>query len=339
MELELNWAHPLEMLSFALGDLTVTLRQRRRNQIEISNQRQERIVHYGRGCGEDKLKFTEEQYHEWSVADKTSAQVNARLNTLWDPQRTNRSNTERGGNEDLVHDRTEPFMGRGSLCVTSPPWSCKVTLWTLLVSLLLLLSSMAPTVSPTPIMEGRPNEESNSLAVPDPNNTEFVVEENIDVSIKSTWTSTYENVTLEAPNDDELLDVLFRSERSSEASAKPRKHKKNGKSGKDKNGDGEKGCSRQSLRVRVRDLGLGYDSEEWITFFYCSGSCQSHRNNYDATLTTLLKHKRITHSSHGRVSNHPCCRPTSYENVAFMDVTNSWKIVQNLSAANCSCVR
>lgn len=56
---------------------------------------------------------------------------------------------------------------------------------------LLLLSFMAATVSSTPIMEGRPNAENDSLAVPDPSNTEFVVEENIDVSIRSTWTSTY----------------------------------------------------------------------------------------------------------------------------------------------------
>nr|DBA17757.1 TPA: hypothetical protein GDO54_016082 [Pyxicephalus adspersus] len=226
-------------------------------------------------------------------------------------------------------------MGRGSLCVTSPPWSCKVALWTLLLPLLLLLSFMATTVSPSPILEGRLNAESDNLEIPDPRNTEFVVEENIDVSVKSTWTSTYENITLEAPSDDELPDVLLRLERSSDTSGKPKKNKKK----KDKNGDGEKGCSRQSLRVRVRDLGLGFKSEEWITFYYCSGSCQQHRNNYDVTLTSLIKNKHITHSAHGRVSNHPCCRPTSYENVAFMDITNNWQIVPKLSAANCSCVR
>ncbi|KAM5148849.1 artemin [Mantella aurantiaca] len=347
------------MLSFALGDLTVTLRHRRRNRIQISNQLQEGIVHYGRVSGEDALKFTGEQYHEWSAADKTSSQLNTRLTAGWDPKQTQRSSTERGSNEDLIHDSTKPFMGRGSLCVTFPPWSCKVTLWTLLVSLL-LLSFMATTVSSTPIMEGRSNAESESLVVPDPRNTEFVVEENIDVSIKATWTSTYENVTLEVLSDDELPDVLFRAERSPEASAKlkrsrnPEKDKnskdknnkdKNNKNNKDKNNkekqkisDGDKDCSRQTLRVRVRDLDLGYDSEEWIMFHYCSGSCQQQRNNYDVTLTYLLKHKHITHSAHGRVSNHPCCRPTSYEKVAFMDIKNNWQVVTKLSAANCSCV-
>ncbi|XP_018414466.1 PREDICTED: glial cell line-derived neurotrophic factor-like [Nanorana parkeri] len=326
------------MLGFALGDLTVTLQHRRRNQIQISNQPQGRIVHYGRVCGEDRLKLAGKEYYEWSAADETSAQRNARLTAVWEPQQAERSSTERGSNQNLIHDRTTPFMGRGSLCVTPPPWSCKVTLWTLLVSLLLLLSFMATTVSSTPIMEGPPNEESDTLAVPDPRSTEFVVEEDIDVSIKTTWTSIYENATLEGHNDDELMGVR-RLERSPEASARTKKNKKSGNRGKDKNSDGEKGCSRQSLRVRVRDLGLGFDSEEWITFFYCSGSCQQHRNNYDVTLTSLLKHKRIAHSAHGRVSNHPCCRPTSYENVAFMDVTNNWQIVPKLSAANCSCVR
>ncbi|XP_072275409.1 artemin [Pyxicephalus adspersus] len=320
------------MLSFALGDLTVNLRHRGRNQIQISNQLQRRIVYYGRVCGEDK--FTEEENHEWIAADKTSAQLNTRPRTAWDRQQTERS-SESGSKHNLSHDRTKPFMGRGSLCVTSPPWSCKVALWTLLLPLLLLLSFMATTVSPSPILEGRLNAESDNLEIPDPRNTEFVVEENIDVSVKSTWTSTYENITLEAPSDDELPDVLLRLERSSDTSGKPKKNKKK----KDKNGDGEKGCSRQSLRVRVRDLGLGFKSEEWITFYYCSGSCQQHRNNYDVTLTSLIKNKHITHSAHGRVSNHPCCRPTSYENVAFMDITNNWQIVPKLSAANCSCVR
>ncbi|XP_077306831.1 artemin [Lithobates pipiens] len=326
------------MLSFARGDLTVTLQHHGRNQIQISDQLPGRIVHYGRVCGEDKFKLTEEHFGEWSAEDKTSSQRNTRFTAVWDPQQPERSSTERGSGEDLIHDRTKPFMGRGSLCVTSPPWSCKVTLWILLVSLL-LLSFMAATVSSTPIMEGRPNAESDSLAVPDPRNTEFVVEENIDVSIRSTWTSTYENATLEAPSDDEFADVLFRSERSPEASAKPKKNKKAGNRGKDKNNDREKDCSRQSLRVRVRDLGLGFDSEEWITFYYCSGSCQQQRNTYDITLTSMLKHKLINHGAHGRVSNHPCCRPTSYENVAFMDINHNWQVVQKLSAANCSCVR
>ncbi|CAI9599415.1 unnamed protein product [Staurois parvus] len=157
--------------------------------------------------------------------------------------------------------------------------------------------------------------------------------------IKLLYVCLLENATLEAHSDDELPDILFRSERSPEASAKSKKNKKSASRAKEKNNDGEKGCRRQSLRVRVRDLGLGFDSDELITFFYCSGSCQQHRNIYDVTLTSLLKHKRITHSAHDRVSNHPCCRPTSYMNVSFMDVANNWQFVSHLSAANCRCVR
>ncbi|KAM9324635.1 artemin [Gastrophryne carolinensis] len=345
VELNTNWAHLLEMLSSGLGALTVTLKHSWKSQIESLSRLLERIICYGSVCWEDTLKSLQRPYQEWSTADKTSAPQTRPEGTCakyGDLTESKREKSARGGNSNTyLRDSTKPFMGRGPPSVTSPPWSCKVTLWTLLLPL--LLSAMVTTVSPFPVLESKSKteKESENLPLPDPRETEFVVEEEIDVSIKATWLSTYENVTLDTNSEDELADnVRFRSERSPGTSEKPKKKNKGNGQGDGKKGEhgkkGEKGCSRQSIRVKVRDLGLGFDSDELITFFYCTGSCQQYRSNYDVTVTALLKNKHITH---GRVSSHPCCRPTSYLPVSFMDVKNEWKVVDKLSAANCSCVR
>ncbi|MBN3298613.1 ARTN protein, partial [Amia calva] len=39
-----------------------------------------------------------------------------------------------------------------------------------------------------------------------------------------------------------------------------------------------------------------------------------------------------------KVSSHPCCRPTGYEAVTFMDIKNDWQSVKNVSAKECNCV-
>uniref|UniRef100_H3BAE6 Artemin n=1 Tax=Latimeria chalumnae TaxID=7897 RepID=H3BAE6_LATCH len=97
-----------------------------------------------------------------------------------------------------------------------------------------------------------------------------------------------------------------------------------------------RGCRLRTLRVKVHDLGLGYNSDEIVLFKYCSGACQRSRTNYDLTLTSLLKYKVIPHGE--KVSGHPCCRPTRYEPVSFMDNQNTWQTVEKLSAAECSCI-
>ncbi|XP_075688184.1 artemin [Rhinoderma darwinii] len=327
------------MLSFGQGDLIVTLHHWWRHQIQICRQLPGRILHYGNVCWEDTLKTLKEHDGKWSrTLLKTSAPLSTRLpgncskvcNSAQNIRRKSYQKKKSSKNEN--HYRHEPFMGRGSQSVTTPPWSCKVTLWTLAVSLL-LLSAMTATGSPTPVLEGQSNteRESDSFGTIDPKSMDLFVEDNGEQTIKSPESSMYENVTSRAHSDDELPDnVHFRAERS------PTGKKKNKKTGKGENGNKSGDCSRHSLKVKVRDLGLGYDSDELITFYYCIGSCQK-SNNYDLTLTTLLKNKRITHSSHRRVSNQPCCRPTSYLPVSFLDVKNDWQIVEKLSAANCSC--
>nr|XP_028568855.1 persephin [Podarcis muralis] len=91
-------------------------------------------------------------------------------------------------------------------------------------------------------------------------------------------------------------------------------------------------CRLRSLQVRVKNLGLGYSSEETILFKYCSGSCPKARSNHDLTLSALLQRSEIP------ALGDPCCRPTHYEDVAFLDDSHQWQEVEQLSAAACSCV-
>ncbi|XP_073400577.1 artemin [Dendrobates tinctorius] len=327
------------MLSFGQGDLIVTLHHWWRNQIQICRQLPERILQYGNVCWEDTRKISEEPPDGLrSRKIKTSATITSGLtgNFLELCNSTQsirkRSYQKKKSKKKESHHRPELFMGRGSQSVTTPPWSCKVTLWSLAVSLL-LLSAMITTGSPTPVMEGKSNTEmeADSFGTVETKSVDFIVEENVEQTIISPGSPVFENVTLTSQSDDELPDnVLFRAERS------PTGKKKNKKAGKGENGNKNRDCSRHSIQVKVRDLGLGYDSDEFITFFYCMGSCQK-SNNYDLTLTTLLKSNRITHSSHKRVSNQPCCRPGAYQPASFLDINNDWQVVENLSAANCTC--
>ncbi|XP_061477636.1 persephin [Rhineura floridana] len=94
----------------------------------------------------------------------------------------------------------------------------------------------------------------------------------------------------------------------------------------------ERECRLQSLLVRIKDLGLGYNSEETILFKYCSGSCPKARSNHDLTLSILLQRSEIP------ALGDPCCRPTHFEDVAFLDDGHQWHEVEKLSASACSCV-
>ncbi|XP_054859847.1 persephin [Eublepharis macularius] len=94
----------------------------------------------------------------------------------------------------------------------------------------------------------------------------------------------------------------------------------------------ERECHLQSLLVRIKDLGLGYDSEETILFKYCSGSCPKARSNHDLTLALLLQKSELP------ALGEPCCRPSHYEDVAFLDDSHQWHEVEKLSASSCSCM-
>ena len=143
-----------------------------------------------------------------------------------------------------------------------------------------------------------------------------------------------DNVTTGGLGAAELAeDLLLRTERSPPGTSK-------GKKGTQKHPRGSRGrnCHIRNLMVKVRDLGLGFNSDEIVLFKYCSGSCHRARSNYDLTLGSLLRQQLITPGPQERVLSHPCCRPTRYEAVSFMDVQNTWQTVEKLSAAECSCI-
>ncbi|XP_072505264.1 artemin [Notamacropus eugenii] len=102
-------------------------------------------------------------------------------------------------------------------------------------------------------------------------------------------------------------------------------------------------CHLRTELVKVHELGLGHDSDELIRFQYCSGACPKVRSNHDISLAHLLRSGRLrlpaqTGRGSVRVLSHPCCRPTAYKAVSFMDVSNTWRTVDSLSAAACGCL-
>ncbi|XP_044529904.1 artemin [Gracilinanus agilis] len=102
-------------------------------------------------------------------------------------------------------------------------------------------------------------------------------------------------------------------------------------------------CHLHTQLVKVHELGLGHDSDELIRFQYCSGACPKVRSNHDISLAHLLRSGRLRLPAQPgggsvRVLSHPCCRPTAYKAVSFMDVSNTWRTVDSLSAAACGCL-
>uniref|UniRef100_A0A665UJI2 TGF-beta family profile domain-containing protein n=1 Tax=Echeneis naucrates TaxID=173247 RepID=A0A665UJI2_ECHNA len=111
-----------------------------------------------------------------------------------------------------------------------------------------------------------------------------------------------------------------------------------GRGGKGKNRQpkqSSRDCRVEKREMKVRDLGLGFDSDEIVLFKFCVGSCQSSRTNYDLALKTLLENGSFPRH---KVSSHPCCRPDRYESVSFMDAQTTWRTIQSLSAASCMCM-
>ncbi|XP_053319846.1 persephin [Spea bombifrons] len=100
----------------------------------------------------------------------------------------------------------------------------------------------------------------------------------------------------------------------------------------------ERECRLKTLLLRVGDLGLGYDSEESVLFKYCGGGCPRSRNNHDLTLSRLLQKSDHPSLVEDKIFGGPCCRPTHFEDVAFLDDRHRWHTVEQLSAAACGCV-
>ncbi|XP_072219133.1 uncharacterized protein artnb [Leuresthes tenuis] len=176
----------------------------------------------------------------------------------------------------------------------------------------------------------------------------------------STWHALYEPFVMDEMDDHPSLRWVGRSPRSSDptepqpkgSQKKKKKRKKKEKEEEEETGNGNrkgkgksrrpkqssKDCRVEKREMKVRDLGLGFDSDEIVLFKYCVGSCQSSRTNYDLALKALLENGSLPRRTARKVSSHPCCRPDRYEPVSFMDAQTTWRTIQSLSAASCMCM-
>ncbi|XP_056613927.1 persephin [Triplophysa dalaica] len=98
----------------------------------------------------------------------------------------------------------------------------------------------------------------------------------------------------------------------------------------------ESPCALHSILLQVRDLRLGYDSDEMVLFKYCSGTCPRLPTNHDLTVTNLLQSGILQYT--GQWHHQPCCRPTHHEDMVFLDNNHRWHKVEKLSAAECACM-
>ncbi|XP_042537838.1 artemin isoform X2 [Dipodomys spectabilis] len=101
---------------------------------------------------------------------------------------------------------------------------------------------------------------------------------------------------------------------------------------------GARSCRLRSQLVPVRALGLGHSSDELVRFRFCSGSCRRARSPHDLSLASLLDAGALRPPPGSRPLSQPCCRPTRYEAVSFMDVNSTWRTVDRLSATACGCL-
>ncbi|KAK3562266.1 hypothetical protein QTP86_033361 [Hemibagrus guttatus] len=101
---------------------------------------------------------------------------------------------------------------------------------------------------------------------------------------------------------------------------------------------GTKPCSLTDKEMTVSQLGLGYVSDEVILFRYCSGKCVASRRNYDLALAKLKGQRLLTRENMDRARHSPCCRPTAYEEITFLDNRSQYHTIQEVSALKCACV-
>ncbi|XP_034038296.1 glial cell line-derived neurotrophic factor-like [Thalassophryne amazonica] len=172
----------------------------------------------------------------------------------------------------------------------------------------------------------------------------------------STWHALYDPFVTDEVDDHPSSRWVGRSPRSSDSlepqsKGSPKKRKKRKKKNKEEEGNvdrkvknsrrpkqNSRDCRVEKREMRVRDLGLGFDSDEIVLFKFCVGTCQSSRTNYDLALKALLENGSLPRHTARKVSNHPCCRPERYEPVSFMDAQTTWRTIQSLSAASCICM-
>ncbi|KAI5626683.1 neurturin [Silurus asotus] len=101
---------------------------------------------------------------------------------------------------------------------------------------------------------------------------------------------------------------------------------------------GTKPCSLTDKEVTVSQLGLGYVSDEVILFRYCSGKCVATRRNYDLALARMKGQRVLSRENVDRARHSPCCRPTAYEGITFLDNHSRYHTIHEVSALKCACV-
>ncbi|XP_054624943.1 artemin [Dunckerocampus dactyliophorus] len=180
-------------------------------------------------------------------------------------------------------------------------------------------------------------------------------EQGVDSDPYSPWHSFYDPFVIDEVDDHPSTRWAGRMPRSSDPTepqlkGSPKKKKKRKKKEQEEEADGagrgknkqpkhsSRDCRVEKREMKVRDLGLGFDSDEIVLFKFCVGSCQSSRTNYDLALKALLENGSLPRRTSRKVSSHPCCRPDRYEPVSFMDAQTTWRTIQSLSAASCMCM-
>ncbi|XP_041276169.1 persephin, partial [Onychostruthus taczanowskii] len=101
-------------------------------------------------------------------------------------------------------------------------------------------------------------------------------------------------------------------------------------------------CGLRSVRVGVGDLGLGYPSPETLVLRYCGGGCPAPPTLHALALRAVFGEGSPEGEGSPGVNLGrglgPCCRPTRYEDAAFLDSAMRWRRLPGLSAGACACL-
>ncbi|XP_062919530.1 artemin-like [Mobula hypostoma] len=221
----------------------------------------------------------------------------------------------------------------------------KATLWILAIFLSLAVSTIASSQDENWLPEYHLHsrkillQEKSRSSVESKAALKSKTEERTESSTPSAWPAdSYATPTSDRPGAP-AEDLQNRHQRSPGASLQGTMPSSGSRRNKQRESNrSNRGCQINSQTVKVRSLGLGYESEEVVLFKYCSGSCARSRTNYDLTLSNLLKNKEIRLRKHEKVTRSPCCRPIKYDDVTFLDVKNKWHTLMNFSAVECKCL-
>ncbi|XP_060685578.1 glial cell line-derived neurotrophic factor-like [Hemiscyllium ocellatum] len=233
----------------------------------------------------------------------------------------------------------------------------QATYWTLAIFLSLIASTIAsskeenwfpvnnPQTREIPAQDKKVSISRTSMESQEPVESQGSLESKTDergeLPTQSVWPTVHYQTAILNRLGEFAEDVRSRYERSPGSSHKGKERSKtsrrNRRRGSRKMKKNKSECHINTLKLKVEDLGLGYKSEEIVDFKYCSGNCPRYESNYDLTLSKMLNKNGILSNTDEIVINHPCCRPSKYTDIAFLDLQNQWQIITNVSAVECMC--